>query len=94
MRAEYHAGFYFVAQVVFQCISPFIVDNYGRRVGMYCFAGFMLAVSPPFTSAPTLGAVRSPVMLTLARPSSPKSPRATGPTGSLAVFLAVSPPPS
>lgn len=36
------SGFYFVAQVVFQCISPFIVDHFGRRVGMYCFTGFML----------------------------------------------------
>lgn len=39
------SGFQYVGQVVFQAISPFISDRFGRRIAMYTLNGLMLIVS-------------------------------------------------
>lgn len=42
---SFWGGFYYVAQVVFQALSPFVTDRYGRKAAMWALCGFMLIVS-------------------------------------------------
>jgi MFS family permease len=39
------SGFQYVGQIVFQAISPFISDRFGRRIAMYVLLILMLTVS-------------------------------------------------
>jgi MFS family permease len=39
------SGFQYVGQIVFQAISPFISDRFGRRIAMFVLLLLMLTVS-------------------------------------------------